>query len=135
MEFKNAWSPFRLFDELFQGQPFFFPFQSMGTVRSPQIYVDTNNEKKEYRISVELPGVTENEIKVTFNPGELEVRVDRKIAEKSELKFYRKIAMPDDVDKNKIKATLQNGILEIVIPFPTEADKIKSAHNIPVSKL
>jgi len=135
LEFKNAWSPFRLFDELFQGQPFFFPFLSHGFVRSPQVYVDTNSENKEYRIAVELPGVSEKEIKLNFNPGELEIRVERNIAEKSDLMFYRKIGVPDGVDKDKIKATLQNGILAITVPFPSESDKSRSAFNIPISKL
>ncbi|MHA1860387.1 MAG: Hsp20/alpha crystallin family protein [Candidatus Asgardarchaeia archaeon] len=87
------------------------------------IYEDDEN----FIITMEVPGVEKDEIKIEGYEDYLEVRAKRE--EMKEMKdknvvrrerkysgFYRKIKLPSEVDVSKAKASYKNGILEIRIP-------------------
>jgi len=142
LTFKNGWSSFRLFDELVSpGEPFFYPF-SLTAVRAPRVDVSSDGENRCFTIQVELPGISENDIKVSFSEGEIEIRAERSSKQMDErgestkhLVFYRCIAIPDGVNHEKIFAQLHLGVLKVTIPYPTEVESRKSVIDIPVAKL
>jgi HSP20 family protein len=89
--------------------------------------VDVQEGDKELKISAELPGMTENDIKVSLQgnrlsiSGEKKEEVEEKGANSYRLErrfgsFERVISLPDGIDDSKIEATYKNGVLEVVVP-------------------
>ncbi|MHA1505711.1 MAG: Hsp20/alpha crystallin family protein [Candidatus Asgardarchaeia archaeon] len=87
------------------------------------IYEDDEN----FIITMEVPGVEKDEIKIEGYENYLEVRAKREETKEMRDKnvvrrerkysgFYRKIRLPSEVDISKAKASYRNGILEIKIP-------------------
>lgn len=80
----------------------------------------------------ELPGVKKDEVKITFEKNVLTVQGQRKpheIPEEGEVllnemrvrDFSRSIRIPVEIDANNISASLENGILRIVLPKAQDA--------------
>jgi HSP20 family protein len=78
-------------------------------------------------ISMELPGVTKQDVSVSINDGQLTITAERKRLElkeneqwlRNELnygKIERTIELPYTVDVEKVSAVHENGILSIVLP-------------------
>ena len=93
--------------------------------------VDIIDEKDKIIAKAELPGVNKEDIKVTFSDNTLTIRGERK--EEKDIKkenyyccermhgtYSRTIALPVDIDKDKIKSSFKNGVLEIVLPKAKE---------------
>jgi HSP20 family protein len=84
-------------------------------------------------ITAELPGVNENELTINVVGGTLTLSGERKLdnlpkdavyhrQERSMGKFTRTIDLPFTVDAGKVQATLEKGILHILLPR-AEKDK------------
>ncbi len=96
--------------------------------------VDVIDEGDRIRVVADLPGFNKEDIEIWVEDGDLVVKAERK-EEKEERdvnylrrerrygKVYRRIALPAEVDVENIKATYNNGILEIVIPKTEKAKK------------
>lgn len=93
----------------------------------PELPIDLLDEGERVRVIADLPGFKKDDIEVFVENGDLVIRAERKeeIEEKDvnylrrERRFgrvYRRITLPSDVDMEKIKASYNNGILEITIP-------------------
>ena len=78
-------------------------------------------------ISAELPGLSENDVKVEVNNDVLTIEGERKVEEEKTEggvhlterrygRFYRAIALPDGADIQNAKADFQNGVLRITVP-------------------
>lgn len=89
--------------------------------------VDITEDKKEYLINAELPGVKKEDVKVTVEHGMLTIRGERKFEhEEKEEKahrieraygsFMRSFSVPDDADAGKIDAEFKDGMLKIRLP-------------------
>lgn len=89
--------------------------------------VDVQEGENELKISAELPGMTENDIRVSLAgnrlsiSGEKKEEVEEKGANSYRLErrfgsFERVISLPDGIDDSKIEATYKNGVLEVVVP-------------------
>ena len=88
--------------------------------------VDIVEKEKEYMFLAELPGMDKKDIKLTIENNVLTMTGERK-EEKMEKgaefsrrerfvgKFERSFALPEDVDLDKVKAKMNNGVLEISI--------------------
>lgn len=105
---------------------------------------DVIETKDAITIKVELPGMTEKDIKVEMENGILTLNGERKafrdLPEKSYKqierfygKFTRAFVLPPNVDFNKITATYVQGLLELTLPKKEEA-KPKTIH-VEVKKL
>jgi HSP20 family protein len=82
---------------------------------------------------VELPGMKKEEIEISLHDGTLTISGERKSestngngekAERTERfvgKFRRSIALPVQVDANKVSATYRDGILTVTLPKAEEA--------------
>lgn len=102
-----------------------------------QAKVNVASDDKSYRISLEVPGLTENDISLELNQDTLIVRGEKKEdKETKDLHYYRiehsygsfqrVLALPDDADKDNIAATIKHGVLDITLPrkaLPASASK------------
>ena len=124
---------FRDFDRFFEEgwAPFAAPGYAFGEVAwSPTLEVI----EKEGRLIArfELPGLKKEEIAVTVTEEGLTVTGERKREEEKKNhdwyrtertygKFVRTIPLPIGVNTAEIKATFENGVLELVVPLPPAA--------------
>ena len=103
--------------------------------------LDVKETDKEFRVSVELPGVAEEDIEVDLDDDLLTVRAEKKEAREVERAdqhvterlfgvFQRSIRLPQSVDAQTVKATLDNGVLQIAIP---KSERQTSKRRVPVT--
>ena len=89
-------------------------------------------EKKEVIVKAELPGMDPKDVDVTVDRDILSLRGERKKeeeekgedfhrVERSYGAFSRSIRLPAEVDANKVKATYNDGVLNISLPKTKEA--------------
>jgi HSP20 family protein len=94
--------------------------------------LDIAERKDAYLVSVELPGIGMDEIEITFEGGLLTIQGERHVPQdSSEQKmhrverrygtFRRSITLPTHVMADAIEATVQDGVLYILVPKATEA--------------
>jgi HSP20 family protein len=101
--------------------------------------MDMSETEQDVIASVELPGMGKDDIKVSVHDDVLTV-TGEKHQEKKETKenvhrversygcFKRSVAVPADVDADKVKATFKDGILKVTLPKL----EVKKAKQIPV---
>lgn len=91
----------------------------------PQLNVTEDAGK--FYLRAELPGVTSNELDIQATGKTISISGERKIhsendnaryhrREREAGKFSRVLAMPSDIDADRIEASLDNGILTVVVP-------------------
>jgi len=94
--------------------------------------VDIVEEKDRILLTAELPGFQERDIEVQMEGGVLTLRGERKSEtekegrtfhrmERSYGQFVRSFTLPNNVDREHIKANFSNGLLEIELPKREEA--------------
>ncbi len=94
--------------------------------------VDLHETKDYYLISVDLPGIDQNNVKIDVEDGKLTVSGERTRESKTEEgmfqrfersygKFVRSFQLPQNVDQEKIQARSENGVLEIMVPKSAQA--------------
>jgi len=108
--------------------------------------VDIVEEKDRILMTAELPGFKENEIEIQMEGTVLTIRGERKSeieregrtfhrVERSYGQFVRSFTLPNNVDRDRIKATFANGLLQIELPKREEAKpkqiKISSGNGEP----
>jgi HSP20 family protein len=80
-------------------------------------------------LAMDVPGLTHDDLSIEMQDGYLVVRGERKLgeaAEKANLthrertfgKFERRINVPEGVDPDAITASLDNGVLSLIVPKP-----------------
>ncbi len=93
-------------------------FQEFGNVDVPQgkmknerePLVDVIEHEKEITVVAELPGVDKDKIKLTTQGTSLIVHVTD-----PEHKYFKQVRLPTEVEEDSAKATLKNGILQVVL--------------------
>ncbi len=133
---KNA-SPLKTFFDVSKELENFFN-SSYGEFASDSFFtpsIDIYSEKDAFKVKADLPGVKEDDIEITINDGVLTIKGER-VEEKSEKEencvrservfgsFMRQFSLPKQVDVDKVKATFNNGVLEIYLPY-SETSKEK----------
>ena len=91
-------------------------------------------DEDNYHIELELPGVTNDNIDITFEKGALVVSAQR-AAPEEERKYWHhsrrygksrfSLQLPDSVDGDKIDAQLQHGVLHLTLAKRPEAQPKK----------
>ena len=123
-------------------EPFFrFPVfgeEMQGNVWNPP--VDVLEEGDRIFVKVEVPGVDENNLKVTFEDGLLTITGERQFERKDDRNYHRieraygtftrTFSLPRSVDASQIVADYRNGVLEISIPKKEEAKPKQIAINV-----
>jgi len=89
--------------------------------------VSMKENGEQVHVSVELPGIAKQDVKVNVNDGILTISAERKQPELKEQeqwlrneiaygKYERSIELPYSVDVEKVSAAHENGILSIILP-------------------
>ncbi len=100
-------------------------FEGVGRLLRPKL--DIAEDRKAYRISVEIPGVDRDDVSITVQDDLLVIRGEKRheredneehahCIERIYGAFERVLNLPDDADTNAIEATFKNGVLRIRIP-------------------
>src|SRR5437763_2172844 len=102
--------------------------------------VDVAEEGDKILVKVEVPGMDEKDLKVTFEDGMLTVTGERQFEQKDERNYHRiersygtftrSFSLPSTVDAAQIVANYRNGVLEIEIPKKEESKPKQIAINI-----
>jgi HSP20 family protein len=94
--------------------------------------VDVSEDDKAYKLTAELPGMTEKDVEVTLT-GDLvvvkgEKRQEREekgknryLTERSYGSFQRSFYLPESVARDKVTAEFKDGVLTVVLPKTAEA--------------
>lgn len=116
----------RLFEDFSFARParsaFNFP-AAFDPVRPPADLVD---EGSAYRLSIELPGLKQEDIDVEYRDGSLSITGEKKeesenkeggclISERRYGSFRRQMTLPADVDAEGIKAEYKDGVLTLTL--------------------
>ena len=102
--------------------------------------------EKEYKVELAAPGMTKEDFNVHIDEeNNLVISMEKKTENKEEKKevrylrrefsyskFQQTMILPDDVDKEKISAQVENGVLNINLPKFTEQEKEKAKRFIDV---
>lgn len=89
--------------------------------------VDVSEHEDRYVLHADVPGVNPEDIEITLENGILTLRGQREFSdtenrtgfrrvERVSGSFFRRFALPDTADAEKISARSKNGVLELVIP-------------------
>lgn len=89
--------------------------------------IDVVDEGKALRVSAELPGIDDKDVKVSIDDGALVIEGEKRLESKTQTDecyrversygaFRRVIPMPSDVDAAKVSATMDRGVLTITVP-------------------
>jgi len=127
-------------------EPFFrFPFfqdETQSNVWNPP--VDVLEDKDGIVVKVEVPGIEENDLRVTFEDGLLTISGERQFERKESRSYHRieraygsftrKFTLPRSVDAGQIAANYVNGVLEVTIPKKAEAQPKQIAINVNAQK-
>jgi HSP20 family protein len=92
-----------------------------------QVPVNVKESETEYKLDVVAPGVAKEDFKLQINDKSLTISFEQKETEQKEedkwlrkeykvRSFKRTFTLGDKVDTDKITATYQNGILELILP-------------------
>lgn len=87
-----------------------------GTVRPA---VDFYENEEGYRLEVDLPGYTREQIELDHQDGTLTLKaeqVESATDKENRRVVERTITLPEDVAADKIQARLNNGVLEVTLP-------------------
>lgn len=96
--------------------------------------IDISETDKQFIISAELPGMKKEDININLENGRLAISGERSFEKEEEGKTYHRIEtnygsfsrsfqLPDNVDENSIKASYEDGLLNITIE--KGEDKVK----------
>lgn len=119
-----------LFDDTFLND-FFRPLATRENAEKVPA-IDVHESEAEYTVSVDLPGVNKDDIKVSLENGVLSVRAESKREEKEEKEgklirqerhygsYIRQLSVGADVDPAAIKAGFDNGVLTLTLPKRVE---------------
>ncbi|MBQ9218804.1 MAG: Hsp20/alpha crystallin family protein [Muribaculaceae bacterium] len=140
------WLP-EVFNTLFDTD--LFPKMNMTTTTSPAINVIEKDN--EYDVELAAPGMTRDDFKVTLDEEQnLVVDLEKKVEtadgddaskadsgrylrrEFSYTKFHQTLLLPDDVDREKISATCEHGVLKVVLPKFTPQEMKKETKVIEI---
>jgi len=112
----------RFVDEAYSEMP---PLWEQGNGYS--LAVDVAEKEHEYVVKASVPGINPEEIEITLNDHVLTIKGETKEEQAHEAgnyhlrerrfgSFLRRIALPSDIDAEKIEATNEHGVLTLTLP-------------------
>ncbi len=133
----TKWEPLREIEEMFDrytkamGWPLARGSEPM-TAADWTPKVDISETDSQILIKADIPGVAKEDVKVTLENGMLSIRGERRQEkedkgekfhriERSYGSFYRSFSLPRTVDAQAIKASFDNGMLQLILPKTASA--------------
>jgi len=119
---RNNWMP-EVFNDLFN-------FGYMPKVNATAPAINVLESDKDYVVELAAPGLKKEDFNVNINEdGNLVVKMEKKEEKKDDdkkahylrrefnyAKFEQTLILPDDVDKDKIAAKVEHGVLRVTLP-------------------
>jgi len=115
------------------GFPMMMPFKQMMMMPS----VDVEDQGKNFCVTVDLPGFSKEDVNIEVGEESLLIHAKKSQAEEEKdknyvrrermtQKFYRRLDLPEKIKADDAKASLNNGVLEIILPKkePKETKKL-----------
>ncbi|MBS1752283.1 MAG: Hsp20/alpha crystallin family protein [Bacteroidetes bacterium] len=138
----NEKTPF-LFDDIIK--PWNDWFNDIGpwgkTLTVPAVNIVEDKER--FNVSLAVPGMKKEDLKIDLDGNMLAISCEN--VEKKEEKdekftrreynfssFKRSFTLPEEVDKEKIEARYEDGVLKLMLPKKEELKKISASKNIAV---
>ncbi|MDR2763483.1 MAG: Hsp20/alpha crystallin family protein [Tannerella sp.] len=114
------------------------------SVTSPSVNIIESD--KAYKVEIAAPGLTKNDFRIdVYDDDRLVVSVEKKAETKEENKgnkylrreftfssFRQSMILPDSVDKDQIKAKVEDGVLCIEIPKILKEEKAQTVKQIEI---
>ena len=124
----NGWFP-TVIDE-------FFNNEWMPQMKATEPAINVKEDYKCYTMEVAVPGIKKEYCRININnDGNLEVAIENKLEHKDEDKkehyirrefsysnYQQTYVLPENVDKEKISAKVENGVLTITMPKYTKEE-------------
>ena len=124
----------------------FFDNDWMEKANATAPAINVVEHENDYCIEVAAPGMTKDDFQIHIDDNDnLVITMEKKNENKEERKkehylrrefsyskFQQTLILPDDVDKDKIDAKVNDGVLTIELPKRTPEDKEKAAKVIEV---
>ena len=117
----------------------FSSFPSTYAPKIPEASCDIVDEGNQFRIKMDVPGIQKKDIHLNVTDNSLEISAEHKEEseekkknylkkERSHVSYYRTLPMSEDVISERVKAKLNDGVLDITLPKakPTKTQKKKS---------
>lgn len=93
--------------------------------------VDITEDEKEYTVTVDLPQIAKDDVKVVVENDTLIIKGERKREEEHKDKkvhriersygsFHRSFSLPEDADGNAVSANFKEGVLRVSLPKSEE---------------
>ena len=134
----RIWCP-TMFDDFFDGE-----WTPKVSATAPAVNV--KEDAKEYTMEVAAPGIKKEYCRININnDGNLEVAIENKLEHKEENKkehylrrefsysnYQQTYILPDNVDKDKISAKVNDGVLEIKLPKFTKEEESRAQRAIEI---
>jgi HSP20 family protein len=107
-------------------------YESSFGINAPA--VDVTDDSKAYKITAELPGMSDKDIDVSVTGDAIVLKGEKRqereekdknryVSERSYGAFQRTFALPDGVDSDKIGAEFAKGVLTLTLPKTADAQK------------
>ena len=137
--YNQEWLP-SIFNDFFDND-----WMAKANATAPAINVIESN--KDYKVEVAAPGMTKDDFNIHLSEdNELVITMEKKNETKEEdkenkkylrrefsySKFQQSLVLPDDVEKDKIGAAVNNGVLTIDLPKRQPEEKAKVNRNIEI---
>ena len=125
----------------------FFDTDLMPRINATAPAVNVRENEKSYIMDIAAPGLKKEFVRLDLdNDGNLNIAIENKLEHKQENKkehyirrefsysnYQQAYTLPDDVDKDKISAKVENGVLEILLPKLNPKDEPRSTKKIEVA--
>ncbi len=135
----NTWLP-DVFNDFFDTQ-----FMPKANATAPAINVIESD--KEYKVELAAPGSKKEDFDVQINNnGDLHIKLESKTDNKSEdksahylrrefsyTKFEQTLILPDDVEKDKISAKVEHGVLTVDLPKVESKEAPKIGRKVAIA--
>lgn len=134
---RNLWMPEEFND--------FFDTDFMPRVSATAPAINVKESEKDYTVELAAPGLTKDDFNVNIdNDGNLHIKIENKSNKKDEAKkshylrrefsyskYEQTLLLPDDVEKDKIAASVNHGVLTVELPKLVKAEE-KTARQIEI---
>ena len=125
----------------------FFDTDLMPRINATAPAVNVRENEKSYIMDIAAPGLKKEFVRLDLdNDGNLNIAIENKLEHKQENKkehyirrefsysnYEQAYTLPDDVDKDKISAKVENGVLEILLPKLNPKDEPRNTKKIEVA--
>jgi HSP20 family protein len=140
-----SWDPFRALNAWMSAEPRAANDASATEEAAFAPRFDVKEDKGEYVLSADLPGVKSEAVEISLDGDRLRVSGHREAVHKVETQrtflsecsygsFSRQFTLPEGVDAERVSASLKDGVLTLVLPKKPEAQPRKIAVNASETK-